>query len=321
MSILDRLSIDTTPPRPQRVTIGYVKKELGKAFKQEMEWESDEETGELIFPISFHIIMHPDDYQTRRPFFERWGPIILARIYSIIRRKKRWLEFKHRMLEYFGKKYPDVKYTPTDARWCIQFAPAGMDENLRNGKIKPIVSYTIPFKVEYTQNAPKVVQDLNCTMMTRDSKTKKLREQSLDGIRILDEGIRLYPFDKSLQEDADKINKLIPTSKKELATLQWDNLRWSMYETYIEISGKEDTRNTAHILKLNSDKVRRTHVVIQYKDNGFQLAAWGPTMLNERYVELSKDTVNIKWQKLNSNSTIVLNNAIVIHFKANPDLI
>ena len=60
MSILDRLSIDTTPPRPQRVTIGYVKKELGKAFKQEMEWESDEETGELIFPISFHIIMHPD---------------------------------------------------------------------------------------------------------------------------------------------------------------------------------------------------------------------------------------------------------------------
>lgn len=329
MDIMRNLSIDPdglSHARPEKVTIGYIKKKLGKMFKQEINWESDDETSELIFPISFHVMMHPDDYQARIAFFERWGPIILAKIYSIIRRKKYWMEFKHRVMGYFGKKYPDVKYTPTDARWCIQFAPVGTGDNLRKGEINPILSYTIPFKVEHVQNSPRIVHNPNSTLMTRDPKTKELRELALDSSQVLGEGISIYMFDNSLQNNPDDIrgvfsNTRTSSKKKELAILKWDNLEWSMYDTYIEISGSEETRTEPHVLKLNSNKVKRTHVVIQYKDNGFQLAAWGPTMLNERYVELSKDTVNIKWQKLNPKSTIVLNNAIVIRFKANFNLI
>ena len=67
--------------------------------------------------------------------------------------------------------------------------------------------------------------------------------------------------------------------------------------------------------------MKRTHVAIRYKDSVFQLAAWGPTMLNERYVDLSIDTTHVNWEKLNPKSTIVLNNAIVIRFKANSNLI
>jgi hypothetical protein len=329
MDIMRNLSIDPDglpQARPERITIGYIKKKLGKMFKKKMDLESDDETSELIFPTSFHIMMHPDDYQARIAFFERWGPIILARIYSIIRRKKNWVEFKHSVMGYFGKKYPDVKYTPTDPRWCIQFAPIGTGDNLGRGEINPILSYTIPFKIEYTQNSPRIVHNPNSTLMTRDPKTKELKELALDSSQILGEGISIYMFDNSLQNDPSAISGMYSNiqnsnKKKELATLQWDNLVWSMYDTYIEISGSEETRNESQILKLNSDKVKRTHVVIQYKDNGFQLAAWGPTMLNERYVDLSIDTTHVKWEKLNPKSTIVLNNAIVIRFKANSNLI
>lgn len=313
MGILDKLSIEPDGQARQgmgEVTIGYIKKMLGKKFMQEMDLQSDDESSELIFPNMFIIYMHPDDYQARKPFFERWGPIILVRIYALIRKKKHYMGLRHRVLGHIGKRYPEVKYLPTDARWCIQFT---VDGSVQKGNIRSDMSYTIPFKVAFANNAPRIVPDPNLTITTRNSKTKLLEERSLDGIQVLGEGIRIYPFDKSLQEDPGKIKELHP---KELAILQWDNLEWKMYDPYIEISGKEETRNESHVLRINSDKVKRTHVAIRYKDNEFQLAAWGKTMLNERDVEVSIDNTFVKWVKLNPKSTIVLNNDVVIRFKA-----
>lgn len=323
MDILDKLSIDSEDHSGQNMgnaTIGGIVKILGEKFKQEMDKESFGKTTSsvLMFPIMFIIYMHPDDFQFRKPFFDRWGPIILAEIYALIRKKKQNMELRHRVLAHIGKRYPKVEYLPTDARWCIQFT---VDASLQKGKIRCDTSYTIPFKVEFANNAPRIVPDSNFTITTRNSKTKGLEERSLDGIRVLGEGIRIYMFDKTLQEDPDKINELHDDKKKELARLKWGDLEWTMYDSYIEISGKEETRNESHILKINSDKVKRTHVAIRYRDNEFQLAAWGETMLNERYVELSKDTTRINWVKLSSKSSIVLNNAIVVRFNANPDLI
>lgn|GEM_PF-3971411 len=317
MCILDKLSMEPDGQNRQRlgeVSKGYIKKTLGEKFKHEMDLESDDETSELIFPTMFIIYMHPDDFRTRMPFFERWGPIFLSRIYSLIRKKKRRMEFRHKVLEHFGNRYPSVKYTPTDARWCIQFT---VDGTVQQGEIRSDTSYSIPYKkVEYTNNGPRIVQDPNSTIKTRNPKTKVLEEQTLDGIQVLGEGIRLYPFDKTLQEDPDKIREFHPDKKNELAILQWDNFEWSMYDDYIEISGKEETRNESYILKINSNKVKRTHVAIRYRNNEFQLAAWGDTMLNERNVEVSADAANVKWEKLNPRSTIVLNNEVVLRFNA-----
>ena len=316
MCILEKLSMEPDGQPRQRsgkVTIGNIKKMLGEKFKQEMDWESDDETSELIFPTMFIVYMHPDDFQARIPFFERWGPIILSRIYSLIRKKKFRMEFSHKVLEYLGKRYPSVKYTPTDARWCIQFT---VDGTMSKGDINSDISYSIPFKVEIGNNAPRIVEDPDGTIKTRNPMTKVLEEQKLNGIQVLGEGIRLYPFDKTLQEDPDKIKELIPDKEKELAILQWDNLEWKMYDPYIEISGEDETRNESYILKINSNKVKRTHLAIRYRNNEFQLAAWGITMLNERNVELSMDTTDVKWKKLNPKSTIVLNNEVVLRFKA-----
>ncbi len=316
MCILDKLSMEPDGQNGQRlgeVTIGYIKKTLGDKFKHEMDLESDDETSELIFPTMFIIFMHPDDFQARIPFFERWGPIILSKIYSLIRKKKRCVEFRHKVLEHFGKRYPSVKYTPTDARWCIQFT---VDGTVPKGEIKIDMSYTIPFKVEIADNAPRVVKDPDATIKTRNPRTSRLEEQNMGDIQVLGEGIRLYPFDKMLQEDPDKISELIPEKKKELALLQWENLEWPMREPYIMISGKSDPRNGSNILKINSDKVQETHVAIQHKETGFQLAAWGPTMLNERHVELSERNAHINWVRLIPKSTIVLNNDVVIKFMA-----
>lgn len=316
MGILDKLSIDPERQIGQRsanVTIGGIKRILGEKFKQEMDIESDDETSELIFPTMFIIYMHQDDFQARKPFFERWGPIILARIYALIRKKKRHIELKHEVLGHLGKKYPNVKYVPSDARWCVQFT---VDNSVQKGEIESDMSFKIPFKVEVSNNAPRIVQDPDGTIETRNPKTKMLAEQTLDGIRVLGEGIRLYPFDKTLQEDPDKINEMLDDKKKELAILEWDNFEWPMCDPYIEISGREETRNEAYILRINSDKVKRTHVAIRYRDNEFQLAAWGKTLLNERNVKVSTDTSLITWEKLNPKSTIVLNNEIVVRFKA-----
>lgn len=316
MCILDKLSMEPdgqNGPRLGEVTKGYIKKTLGEKFKHEMDLESDDEASELIFPTMFIIYMHPDDFRTRIPFFERWGSIILSRIYSLIRKKKRRMEFRHKVLEHFGKRYPSVKYTPKDARWCIQFT---VDGTVQQGKIRSDASYSIPYKKVFANNAPRIVQDTNSTIKTRNPKTKVLEEQTLDGIQVLDEGIRLYLFDKTLQEDPDKNREFLPDKKKELAILQWDNFEWSMYDDYIEISGMDDPRNESHILKINNKKVKRTHVAIRYKYNEFQLAAWGITMLNERNVELSTDTSVVKWEKLNPKSTIVLNNEVVLIFNA-----
>ena len=217
------------------------------------------------------------------------------------------------MLERLGHRYPKVKYTPTDARWCVQFT---VDGTVPKGEIKIDMSYTIPFKVEIADNAPRVVKDPDATIKTRNPRTSRLEEQNMGDIQVLGEGIRLYPFDKMLQEDPDKISELIPEKKKELALLQWENLEWPMREPYIMISGKSDPRNGSNILKINSDKVQETHVAMQHKETGFQLAAWGPTMLNERHVELSERNAHINWVRLIPKSTIVLNNEVVIKFMA-----
>lgn len=316
MGILDILSIDSNRHIGQgtgNVTIGSIKKILGKKFRQEMDLDSDDETSELIFPSMFIIYLHPDDYQARVHFFERWGTIILARIYSLIRKKKRRMELRHQVLERFGKRYPNVKYTPSDARWCVQFT---VDCNVSRGKIRVDTSYQIPFQMEVANNAPRIVQDPGGTIRTRNPKTKKLEKQGLDDIQVLGEGIRIYMFDKTLQENPNKINELHADEREELAILSWNSLEWSMYESYIMISGINDSRHASNILRINSNKVQETHVVIQYKDKEFQLAAWGPTMLNERDVEVSTDASHIKWVKLNPKSTIVLNNDVVVEFKA-----
>ena len=60
MDVLDKLSIESDGQAKYRtgeVTIGYIKKMLGKKFKQEIDLQSDDESSELIFPIMFIIYM------------------------------------------------------------------------------------------------------------------------------------------------------------------------------------------------------------------------------------------------------------------------
>ena len=66
---------------------------------------------------------------------------------------------------------------------------------------------------------------------------------------------------------------------------------------------------------LESPDIKDSHVQIRYlpDDKNFQIAAYGPTRLNDRKIEESKGG-DVKWYNLSNNSGIFINNEISVRF-------
>ena len=310
----------TVTNTPSKITNKYLLKELVTHFEQAMEELSVGRR--ILYPMSFNILMHPDDYNKTKESLPFVLPEVVSQFYATIKREK--------------SKYIDgVNYAPPATYWFFQFSACQFAEKdgheglLERGKIITTGSLTT-FDIQKArsggvQSIPNIQLSVKCD--NSNINDNNINMESLLGIDILSDGTYKFNFDKSMNENTSVISTFSTSQEKGWATLRWsegiENMTYIMLDTYIDISGSAEKRTTRNICPIKSDAVAVSHVQIRYDQSTqtFQLAAYAKTRLNQREVPLSMDGIP-QWVNLPKfNSKIFLNDAVSIEFNANSDMI
>lgn len=303
-----------------KITNKVLLQELVTHFEQFMENESV--GNKILYPMSFNILMHPDDYKQRIEFLPFVLPEVISAFYAAIKREKR--------------KYPhEMNAAPPATYWFFQFSACsfgekdGVEALLERGKIITTGSLTT-FDIQKAQKGGvRSEANVQLSVKCQNSNTNEtnINMDSLLGMDILAEGSFKFNFDKNMNEDAQKIADSANAQEKGWATLRWsegaNNMTYPMLDTYIDVSGSAETRKARNVCKIMSDAVAVSHVQIRYDQatQTFQLAAFAKTRLNSREVPLSTGG-SPNWVSLPKfNSKLFLNDTVSIEFNANDDML
>lgn len=330
-AIKDLIDSGTIDPKEEkqrqgtsRVTNKILLKELVDHFNDQIE---DLSVGRrLLYPMSFNILMHPDDYNTTKKSLPFVLPEVVAAFYGSIKEKCK---------EYHN----GVNFAPPATYWFFQFsacqvkAKDGVEDFIKRGEIVTTGNLTTFDIRKAQQGGIRSEANVHLSVKCQNSNTNdnNINMDALLGMDIISEGgPYIFDFDKNLNEDATLISATSDKQRKGWATLRWSaedgsgNYKvYDMFDAYIEISGKTETRTTRNIVKINSDAVMKQHVHIRFDQTTqtFSLAAFAKTRLNSREVPLSAPGSAPQWMSLSNNSSIFLNDAVRIQFEINSDLV
>lgn len=312
--------VDKKKVSPSKITNKILLNELVDHFEQSMEELSVGRR--LLYPMSFNILMHPDDYNQTKESFPFVLPEVISCFYASIKKEM--------------NKYRDgVNYAPPATYWFFQFSACkfgeedGQEKLIQRGKVITTGSLTI-FDIQKAQSGGvRSEANIHLSVKCQNSNVNdnNINMAVLLGMDILSEGTYKFNFDKNMNEDTSIINAASTNQGKGWATLKWtegnNQMTYPMIDTYIDISGSAEKRTSRNICPIKSDAVAVSHVQIRYDQitQTFQLAAFAKTRLNSREVPLSTGgTPN--WVSLPKfNSRLFLNDAVSIEFNANPDMI
>lgn len=306
-----------------KVTNKILLKELVDHFNDQIEELSVGRR--LLYPMSFNILMHPDDYNTTKESLPFVLPEVVSAFYGSIKEK--------------SKAYHNgVNYAPPATYWFFQFSACqiktkdGVEDFIKRGEIVTTGSLTTFDIRKAQQGGIRSEANVHLSVKCQNSNTNdnNINMDALLGMDILSEGSYSFNFDKTLNEDTTLISAVNDKQRKGWATLRWSaedgsgNYKvYDMFDAYIEISGKTETRTTSNIVRINSDAVMKQHVHIRFDQTTqtFSLAAFAKTRLNSREVPLSAPGSAPQWMSLSNNSSIFLNDAVRIQFEINSDLV
>lgn len=315
--------IDSEPVNKRRINSKITNKMLLQELVTHFEQSMDELSvgRRLLYPMSFNILMHPDDYNQTKESFPFVLPEVVSQFYALIKKEK--------------NKYNDgVNCTPPATYWFFQFSACrfaednGNESLLERGKIITTGSLTT-FDIQKAQNNVRSEANVKLSVKCQNSNVNdnNINMDALLGMDILSEGSYKFNFDKNMDEDTNSIAASANAREKGWATLRWSegptNKTYPMLDTYINISGSDETRTTRNICQIKSDAVAVSHVQIRYDQTTqtFQLAAWAKTRLNTREVPLSTGNAPTWIDLPKFNSKLFLNDAVSIEFNANPDML
>lgn len=331
--ILSIGAIDTVNGKQEtkvsRITNKILYKKLVDHFNEQMEELSVGRR--LLFPMSYNILMHPDDYNKTKETLPFVLPEVVSAFYASIKTQS-------------STYHNGVNFQPTATYWFFQFSACdvgfqqnGEDEYIQRGDISILAT-------TYSGVDLKNIQQNNISIegnsyysvrkpgMNSSSTATNINMDALLGMEILGESSFIFYFDKTLNEDTSIITMestlqgLSGIQRKGFASLRWIDESGDGYhemiDNYIDISGKSDLRITRNIVKIQSDAVAVSHVQIRYDHDShtFALAAFAKTRLNSREVPLSMTGSAPQWIPLADNSKIFLNDTINIKFSVNKDM-
>lgn len=285
--------------------------EIVEHFKQRIEKDSIPQTGRMFYPMSFNILMHPDDFSTRKDYLPFIIPEVVKYFYHIIKEKK--------------SKYPNCAPPATD--WFFQFVPCrlgesdGQDIPLERGQVITTgnpTTFDIRNDVVHSEN--NILVSVKC--QNSNVNANNINVESLRGLNMLDDKTFIVRFDKDMSEDTRVIETFNKNHVTGLAELRWSEGReikiYTMLDTYIDISGSAEKRTARNICPIKSDAVTVSHVQIKYdpQKQDFQLAAWAKTRLNSREVPLSTEGMPCWIPLPRFHSKLFLNDSVSIEFNA-----
>lgn len=292
---------------------------LLQELKEHFEFELEELSvgKKMLYPMYFNVLMHPDDYSARKDSLPFILPEIVSAFYAIIDDKR--------------AEYPD--FTPPSRYWVFQFsacqmvdAGGGTDEAniVQKGHLTTLASL-VTINVRGGGNRS-VENNTHVSVKCQNSDVMSDTTVNWNAIKSLDfisEGTFTYNFDDKLNQDVKSIKPGTNNSYSEgYATLSYNEgasiIHYTMLDNSIYISGNSDDRDDRAIMKIDSDKIAKSHVQIKYSkdEKRFKIAAFANTRLNGKRLDISGGG-DIKWYMLANKSNIFLNEDVNIEFEIN----
>lgn len=299
-----------------KVTNKVLHKELVEHFKADMEELS---VGRMtLFPMSFNILLHPDDYARVGESLPFILPEVIAGFYAVIKAR--------------NDSIPDSYAQPPATYWFFQFASSkvktedNVDSFIVPGEIVT-VGHLFTFDIKKAQQGERM-ENVKLSFKCQNSNVNQnnINLEALLGMEILSNNAFTFNFDKNMSGNLSDILSTQRGGNNTLATLTYSdgstNVTLKMMDELVILSGPKETRNMENIMIIKSEAVEVGHVQIRYvkESNKFQLCAYAKTRLNMREVPISVGGVPI-WKDMSFNSDIFLNDEMNIKFKASESII
>ena len=294
-----------------KVTNQTLYKELIDHFKTDMEELSVGRR--ILYPMSFNILLYPNDYERVGESLPFILPEVIAGFYAAIKSKR--------------DSILDSDATPPATYWFFQFASSSVKtEDKQESFIIPgeivTVGHLTTFDIKKAQEGT-TTENVRLSVKCQNSDVNKnnINKDALLGMEILTNNAYTFNFDKSMSEKLSDIQSSQRGGDNALATLTYSigstNVHLDMLDELVILSGPKDTRKMGNIMIIKNEAVEVGHVQIRYvrETNRFQLCAYSRTRLNMRDVPLSVGGTPI-WKDMSFNSTILLNDVVNIEFKA-----
>ncbi len=288
-------------------------KELTSHFKTMLKEESVGQR--MLYPMSFNILMTPEDYDSRKQSLPFVLPQVVTAFYRIINEMK--------------QKYPD--YTPPAKYWYFQFSACQSNAAqsnssspliVRKGHIATVASL-LTFDIREANNVS-VDSNTRVSIKLDDSNVMNdvnINWKAIKNLDVIGDGTFIYNFDRNLAGDIQRISDSSNMSDMEgIAELTYSkdgrNYHFVMNDNLIHISGKNELRKGRTFFILESSDIKDSHVQIKYipADRKFQIAAFGPARLNSRKLVESSGG-DVQWCDLANNSSIFINDEISVKFE------
>lgn len=298
------------------VTNAFILKEMVKHFSEELNSRSVGK--KMIYPMTFYLHMHPDDYQIRKDDF----PFFLSEIVN---------EFYQVILKNI-KRYPD--YKGPAAKWDFYLMPCMESEFVVGGhkfsiKQGDIIVWSSLYDLTNLESQEKYK---NINVSVRLDKSKMLTNINVD--HLVMHNLQFVDDNHIRVEWKDPVGKqqnIIQQTQREkqnfqglkigIGVLSYTQLdqkeeRFVIRTNTCKISNELDTRQDPTIFKIKHPKVGIQHAEIKYNriTNTFEFAAYQPTTINGVAVPISEG-VEQKWVPLKNNSVLILAKNVVINFK------
>lgn len=295
-----------------KVTNKVLYKELIQHFETDMEELSVGRR--ILYPMSFNILLHPDDYDRVEESLKYILPEVISGFYASIKKK--------------CKNIADADATNPATYWFFQFASSSIktadnqDSIIVPGEIVTVAHLTT-FDIKKAQHGTRSANiKLSVKCQNSNVNENNINQEALLGMDILTNNAYAYNFDNKMSEQLNDIESTRRGGENDsLATLTYSdgavNVHLDMIDNLVIVSGPEEKRNLENILIVNNNAVSIGHIQIRYikESNKFQLCAYSKTRLNMREVPLSVGGAPI-WKDMSYNSDIFLNNSVNIKFRA-----
>ena len=292
-----------------KITNKQIVNELENHFNIYIDENSLEKT--IIFPMTFTVYIHPDDYIERIEHFQALRKEIIDKFYQILKKKLK----KRELSEYHADSW-NIYLMP------IERITLGGDEyTIKQGEVLTWCSLFDIVTSTDTNNKTISLLIGGSTKMIE----KNINLNSLTNIRSGKANHIYVPWiypSESSSTSANVGSLTAPLDIKikrgELSYKRTDGkiITYAIQTDICQISGKNDPRNDLSIFKIENSKVETKHVEIKYdhKTNRFELAAYKPTSINYKEIPLSTGG-NLQWMTLPREANIILANSVIISFQ------
>ena len=259
-----------------KVTNKILYQELIEHFESDME---DLSVGRrVLYPMSFNILLHPDDYDRVGESLPFILPEVIAGFYGAIKAKCEEIPNSNGHLTTFDIKKAQQGSSSENLKLSVKCQNSNVNDNNINQEAL-----------------------LGMDILTNNAFTFNFDKSMSEELKDI----------QSSQRGGENVYATLTYSDGP------HNVHLKMLDELVIVSGPKERRNMENILIINNDAVDTGHIQIRYvkETKRFQLCAYSKTRLNMREVPISVGGTPI-WKEMPFNSDIFLNDEINIRFKA-----